>query len=191
MAIEDKSPRTFEGIKEAKRKGLILVNTGDGKGKTSAALGVVFRSLGRGYNVAMVQFIKGKWVTGEDKAAAKFEGQLELFRMGDGFTWDTQNLEQDVASARKAWLKCEELLQNPKYQLVVFDELNYVVKYGFLEIEPILAALGKKPAMLHVIITGRDAHPKLIEMADLVTEMTLIKHPYRDQGIKAQPGIDY
>ena len=189
--MEDLAPRSHEGIKETVRKGLIIVNTGDGKGKTSAALGVVFRSLGRGFRVAMVQFIKGKWKTGEDMAAEKFAGQLELFPMGDGFTWDTQNPAQDIASAQAAWKKCEELLGDPKYQLVVFDELNYVLSYKFLEIEPILEALKKKPPMLHVIITGRDAHPKLIEMADLVTEMKMIKHPYRDQGIKAQPGIEF
>lgn len=189
--MRDLAPREHQEIKEAKRKGLILVNTGDGKGKTTAALGVIFRSLGRGYKVAMVQFIKGKWKTGESRAAEKFAGQIDLFPMGDGFTWETKNLVQDIASARSAWKKCEALLQDLKYQLVVFDELNYVVKFNFLEIEPILEALRRRPPMLHVIITGRDAHPKLIEMADLVTEMKMVKHPYDQQGIKAQPGIEY
>jgi cob(I)alamin adenosyltransferase len=187
---EDRAPRNYQEIKTAVRKGLLIIYTGDGKGKTTAALGLVFRALGRRYRVAVVQFIKGKWKTGEAELAKEFAGRLEWFSLGEGFTWITKNYDRDVASARRAWAKCLEVLADPRYQLVVFDELSYVLKYNFLSVDEVLEGLKRRPPRTHVIITGRDAPPQLIEIADLVTEMREIKHPYR-AGIKAQPGIDY
>ena len=186
----DKSPREHQGIKEFKKKGLILVHTGDGKGKSTAAIGTAFRALGRGYKVAMIQFIKGKWKTGESMAAERFAGQFEILSMGDGFTWDTQNFKKDVETAEKTWAKCLEVLHDKEHELVIFDEINYVLKYNFLDTAIVVEALKKKPPLKHVILTGGGAPPELIEIADLVTEMKCIKHPYQ-QGIKAQPGIEY
>jgi len=187
---EDRAPRQHEEVAVAQRKGLIMVYTGDGKGKTTAALGLAFRALGCRYRVAMVQFIKGKWKTGEAAMAKELAGRMEFFALGDGFTWITQNYEQDVASARTAWATCLDLLVDERYQIVIFDELSYVLKYNFLPVADVLDGLRRKPPRTHVIITGRDAPPELIEVADLITEMREIKHPYR-AGIKAQPGIDY
>lgn len=187
---EDRAPRQHEEIAVAQRKGLIIVYTGDGKGKTTAALGLAFRALGRQYRVAMVQFIKGKWKTGEAAMAKELAGRIDFFSLGDGFTWITKSYDQDVASARTAWAKCLELLTDERYQVVIFDELSYVLKYNFLSIEEVLNGLKRKPPRTHVAITGRDAPPELIEVADLVTEMREIKHPYH-VGLKAQPGVDY
>ena len=174
----------------ATRKGLLMVYTGDGKGKTTAALGLAFRALGRRYRVAVVQFIKGKWKTGEAAMAKELDGRIDFFSLGDGFTWITKNFEQDVASARAAWAKCVDVLADERYQIVIFDELSYVLKYNFLPVEEVLEHLKRKPPRTHVVITGRDAPPELIEAADLVTEMRQVKHPYQ-AGLKAQPGIDY
>lgn len=187
---EDRAPRHYRGPKTAIRKGLVIIYTGDGKGKTTAALGLTFRALGRGWRVAIVQFIKGRWKTGEAAMAKELAGRVDFFTMGDGFTWVTKNYAQDVASARRAWAKCQELLADERYQLVIFDELCYVLKYNFLSVEEILEALKRKPAGTHVVLTGRGAPPELIEAADLVTEMREVKHPYQ-AGIKAQPGVDY
>lgn len=186
----DKAPRSHRDIKQFTKKGLILVNTGNGKGKSTAAFGTALRALGRGYKVAMVQFIKGKWKTGEDKAAKIFGKQFEIFPMGEGFTWDTQNFEKDVATAKKAWERCVELLHDKEHQLVIFDEINYCMKYNFVDPHEVVKELKKKPPMKHVILTGGGAPPEIIEIADLVTEMKCIKHPY-EKGIKAQPGIEY
>lgn len=188
--VTDKSPRDHKVIKEYKKKGLILVNTGDGKGKSTAAFGTALRAIGRGYHVAMVQFIKGKWKTGEVEAAKIFGDKFKIFTIGDGFTWDTKNLEQDVKTAQKAWAKCLEILHDTVHDVVIFDEINYVLKYGFLETTEIVAELKKKPALKHVILTGGGVPSEVAELADLVTEMKCIKHPYH-QGIKAQPGIEY
>ena len=187
---EDRAPRAHHDVTEAKRKGLIIVYTGDGKGNTTAVLGLAFRALGRRYRVAVGQFIKGKWKTGEHAFAKELAGRVDFFPMGDGFTWITQNYEQDVASARRAWAKCLELLLDERYQIVIFDELSYVIKYNFLSVEEVLDGLKRKPSRTHVVITGRDAPAALIAVADLVTEMREIKHPYQ-MGIKAQPGVDY
>ncbi|MBI4354691.1 MAG: cob(I)yrinic acid a,c-diamide adenosyltransferase [Candidatus Omnitrophica bacterium] len=187
---EDRAPRAYRDTATAARKGLIMIYTGEGKGKTTAALGLAFRALGYRWRVAMVQFIKGKWKTGEDKMCEQLKGRIDGFRMGEGFTWITKNYERDVATARKAWEKCLEVLKDERYRVVIFDELNYVLKYNFLPVEEIVEALKQKPAQTHVIITGRDAPAELIELADLVTEMREIKHPFR-AGLKAQPGIDY
>ena len=187
---EDHAPREFRETATAARKGLVIVYTGDGKGKTTAALGLAFRAAGRGYRVAIVQFIKGQWKTGEGKLCEELKGRIDCFTMGEGFTWITKNYEQDVATARAAWAKCLEVLQDPRYRVVIFDELNYVLKYNFLSVAEVLDALKRKRADVHVVLTGRDAPPELIEATDLVTEMRQIKHPYQ-AGIKAQPGVDY
>jgi cob(I)alamin adenosyltransferase len=186
----DKAPRTHEDIKKAIKKGLIIVHTGNGKGKSTAAFGTALRAMGRGYKVAIVQFIKGKWKTGETEFFKKFPDQCEILSLGEGFTWITQDFEQDVAKAQNAWKKCCAILHDEKYQLVIFDEINYVMKYNFLDINEIIAELKNKPAFKHVILTGNGAPDQLIEMADLVTEMKCIKHPYQ-KGIKAQAGIEY
>jgi cob(I)alamin adenosyltransferase len=179
-------------IAEAKPdKGLIIVNTGHGKGKTTAALGMVLRSLGHGYKVAIVQFIKGAWEPSEKRAFSHWPEQLEFHAMGEGFTWETQDRDRDLDKAAAAWEKSLEYILNPEFKLVLLDEVNIALKLGYLNIDYVLAGLAQKPPEKHVILTGRGAPPALIEKADLVTEMTLVKHPFRDQGIKAQPGIEY
>ena len=174
-----------------KEKGLIIVNTGNGKGKTTAALGMVMRSLGHGYKVAIVQFIKGAWEPAEKEVLGKWQGQLEFHAMGEGFTWETQDRERDTQKAIAAWEKGLEYILNPEYKLVLLDEINVALKLGYLDLEAIIAGLKQKPADSHVILTGRGAPAALIEQADLVTEMTLVKHPFREQGVKAQPGIEF
>ncbi len=186
----DRAPRRFRGPRGSSKKGLIMVHTGAGKGKTTAAFGVALRALGWNFPVAMVQFIKGKWKTGELEAAKKFGDPFKIFSYGEGFTWETGNFKQDVALAQKAWQKCCELLQDPKYPVVIFDEINYVLHYGFLSTRKVLTELRKKPVFKHVILTGNYAPAALCRMADLVTEMKCIKHPYQ-RGIPAQQGIDY
>jgi cob(I)alamin adenosyltransferase len=172
-------------------KGLIIVNTGNGKGKTTAALGMVMRSLGHGYRVAIVQFIKGAWEPSEKLVFSHWEDQIEFHAMGEGFTWETQDRDRDLEKAYAAWEKSLEYIRNPDFQLVLLDEINIALKMSYLQIEEVLAGLAEKPPSKHVILTGRGAPAALIERADLVTEMTLIKHPFRDQGVKAQPGIEY
>ncbi len=186
----DRSPREHQVKGENKKKGLILINTGDGKGKSTAAFGTALRCLGSGYKVAMVQFIKGKWKTGEEKAAKIFGDRFKVFSMGDGFTWETKNFDEDVKKARQAWAKCRQILHDKEHQLVIFDEINYVLKYNFLDTAEVIGALKKKPLLKHVFLTGGGAPAELIELADLVTEMKCIKHPYH-KGIKAQPGIEF
>ncbi len=179
-------------------KGLIIVNTGNGKGKTTAALGMVLRSLGHGYRVAIVQFIKGAWEPAEKVAFEQWTStangktpQLEFHALGEGFTWETQDRERDIEKAQAAWQKALEFIRNPDFRLVVLDEVNIALKLGYLDVREILAGLKQKPAESHVILTGRGAPAALTEQADLVTEMTLVKHPFREQGIKAQPGIEF
>lgn len=174
-----------------KEKGLIIVNTGNGKGKTTAALGMVLRSLGHGYKVAIVQFIKGAWEPAEKAVLGKWEGQLEFLAMGEGFTWETQDRQRDIQKAIAAWEQGLQFILNPEYKLVLLDEINVALKLGYLDIQTILDGLDQKPTDSHVILTGRGAPAELIEKADLVTEMTLIKHPFREQGVKAQPGIEF
>ncbi len=174
-----------------KEKGLIIVNTGNGKGKTTAALGMVLRSLGHGYKVAIVQFIKGAWEPAEKAVLGKWEGQLEFLAMGEGFTWETQDRQRDIQKAIAAWEQGLQFILNPDYKLVLLDEINVALKLGYLDIQTILDGLTQKPADSHVILTGRGAPAELIEKADLVTEMTLVKHPFREQGVKAQPGIEF
>jgi cob(I)alamin adenosyltransferase len=172
-------------------KGLIIVHTGNGKGKTTAALGMVLRSLGHGYRVAIVQFIKGAWEPAEKEALSKWSGQLEFRAMGEGFSWETQDRDRDAAKARQAWETGLEYIVNPDFKLVLLDEINVALKLGYLQVEEILAGLDRKPDDCHVLLTGRGAPPALINRADLVTEMTLVKHPFREQGVKAQPGIEF
>jgi cob(I)alamin adenosyltransferase len=184
--VQDK--RIAQAVPE---KGLIIVNTGNGKGKTTAALGMVMRSLGHGYKVAIVQFIKGAWEPSEKRVFSNWQDQLEFHAMGEGFTWETQDRDRDLDKAQAAWEKSLEYIRNPDFRLVLLDEINIALKMGYLQLEQVLAGLATKPADTHVILTGRGAPPALIERADLVTEMTLVKHPFRDQGVKAQPGIEY
>jgi cob(I)alamin adenosyltransferase len=172
-------------------KGLIIINTGNGKGKTTAALGMVLRSLGHGYKVAIVQFIKGGWEPAEKNVFSHWAQQLEFHVMGEGFTWETQDRDRDLDKANTAWEKSLELIKNPEFKLVLLDEVNIALKRGYLKVEQVLAGLAQKPPDKHIILTGRGAPPALIERADLVTEMTLVKHPFRDQGVKAQPGIEF
>jgi cob(I)alamin adenosyltransferase len=173
------------------QKGLIIVHTGQGKGKTTAALGMVMRSLGHGYQVAIIQFIKGAWEPAEKAILERFEPQLTFHAMGEGFTWETQDRDRDIATAQKAWETALSYIKNPDYQLVLLDEINVALKLGYLAIEDILSGLEQKPELTHVILTGRGAPDALIDRADLVTEMKLIKHPFKEQKIKAQPGIEF
>jgi cob(I)alamin adenosyltransferase len=182
----------------SQEKGLIIVNTGNGKGKTTAALGMVLRSLGHGYRVAIVQFIKGAWEPAEKAAFQHWTSapsgeapQLEFLAMGEGFTWETQDRDRDIENAVKAWEKASEFIRNPEFRLVLLDEINIALKLNYLNVQDVLAGLEQKPAQSHVILTGRGAPAALIERADLVTEMTLVKHPFREQGVKAQPGIEF
>lgn len=172
-------------------KGLVIINTGPGKGKTTAALGMVLRSLGHGYRVAIVQFIKGAWEPAEKKAFAHWGDQLAFHAMGEGFSWITQNRERDIAAAQKAWDIALDYIANPDFRLVLLDEINIALRHGYLTTQQVLDGLARKPALTHVILTGRSAPPELIEHADLVTEMTPLKHPFKDQRIRAQPGIEY
>ncbi len=177
--------------KATKEKGLIIVNTGAAKGKTTAALGLAFRALGQGMKVGIVQFIKGAIPTGEANLIARLNLPIEMHTMGDGFTWNTQDKTRDIASARKAWDKAVSLLRDESFGMVILDELNVVLNYEYLPLAQVLEELQKKRPDLHVVVTGRNAKPELIELADLVTEMKLIKHPYREQGIKPQKGIEF
>ena len=173
-----------------REKGLIIVHTGNGKGKTTAALGMVMRSLGHGYKVAIVQFIKGAWEPAEKAVLATWK-ELEFHAMGEGFTWDTQDRERDIEMANAAWSKALEYILDPEYRLVLLDEVNIALKLGYLDVDTVTEGLKQKPEDSHVILTGRGAPDKLIAIADLVTEMSLIKHPFREQGVKAQPGIEF
>ncbi len=172
-----------------KQRGLLVVYTGKGKGKTTAALGIVFRALGRGLKVAVVQFIKGKWKTGEGAFAEKLP-ELTFLIMGRGFTWESDDLSRDREAARVAWSKAAAIIAAGEHSIVVLDELTYVINYDFVALEEIMTALRQRPEHVHVVITGRNAPEELVEMADLVTEMKSLKHPF-EKGIPAQPGIDF
>ncbi|MBI5428162.1 MAG: cob(I)yrinic acid a,c-diamide adenosyltransferase [Nitrospinae bacterium] len=174
-----------------KRKGLIIVNTGEGKGKSTAAFGLAVRAAGHRMKVFIMQFMKGQWKAGERNSFARLSPYIEAVPMGDGFTWDTQNPEQDRATAREAFEIAKEKLMSGEYELVVLDEINYVLNYRFLPEDEVLETLKSKPTHVHVVCTGRNAPEKLIEMADLVTEMRIVKHPFGEQGIPAQKGIEF
>jgi cob(I)alamin adenosyltransferase len=171
-------------------RGLLMVHTGKGKGKSSAAWGMVMRCLGHGMRVGIVQFIKGAWSTGEADFLKRFPDLVTIKTMGEGFTWETQDRTRDVAAAERAWAEAQGLLRDPSMQFVVLDELNVVLRYGYLPLEPVLEAAAARPRGQHVVITGRNAPQALIDAADLVTEMTLVKHPFR-AGVKAQPGVEF
>jgi cob(I)alamin adenosyltransferase len=171
-------------------KGLLIVHTGKGKGKSTAAFGMVFRALGNGMKVGIVQFVKGKWQTGERLALEKFSDQVTMHTMGEGFTWETQDRARDIAAARAAWQKAEALVTDGEHQFVLLDELNIVLRYEYLDVSEVLAVLKARPPMKHVVVTGRNARDELIEAADLVTEMEQVKHPFRS-GVKAQRGIEF
>ena len=171
-------------------KGLLIVHTGTGKGKSTAAFGLALRMLGRGHRVGVVQFIKGAWHTAERDALETFGDQVVWHTMGEGFTWETQDRARDVTAAERAWTKARELMANRSFGLVILDELNIALRYDYLDLGAVVAALDARRAGLHVVVTGRNAKPELIDAADLVTEMTLVKHPFRS-GIKAQPGVEF
>ncbi len=174
-----------------KRKGLIIVNTGDGKGKSTASFGLALRAAGNKMNVFIMQFMKGPWKAGERKALQELTDYVEYEAMGDGFTWDTENTEQDKKTARAAFKIAKEKLMSGKYQMIILDEINYVLDYKFFPLDEFLETLRNKPKDVHVVCSGRNANEELIEMADLVTEMRLIKHPFEEQGIPAQKGIEF
>jgi cob(I)alamin adenosyltransferase len=170
-------------------KDLVIVNTGNGKGKTTAALGLLFRAWGRGMKVVMLQFIKaktGNW--GEVRAAKKLG--IEMVPLGDGFTWDSKNIEQDRALAQAGWAQCRQRIESGEYQMVILDEMTYCLRFGWIDTAEVLEVLRNRPAGVHVVITGRDAPAELIEFADIVTEMREVKHPYHE-GVRAQPGIEF
>jgi cob(I)alamin adenosyltransferase len=173
---------------QGQRRGLIIVNTGNGKGKTTAAMGTAFRALGVGFKVKMIQFIKGSWDYGELHSAEKLG--FEIVPMGEGFTWETKDKERDIAVAARTWDSCKDAIEKHEHDLLIFDEINNAIAYGYLDVNLVLAALRRKPEDMHIILTGRDAHPALIDLADLVTEMREIKHPFH-RGIYAQRGIEY
>ena len=171
-------------------RGLLIVHTGKGKGKSTAAFGMVFRAIGHGFKVGVVQFVKGAWSTGERDVLDKFPDQVTIKAMGEGFTWDVADRQRDLAAARGAWEMAKVLIADPTYKLILLDELNIVLRYDYLPLDDVLEVLRNKPRDTHVIVTGRNAKDELIELADLVTEMTEIKHPFR-AGVKAQAGIEF
>lgn len=175
---------------KTREKGLIMVHTGKGKGKSTAAFGMVFRALGNGMKVGVVQFVKGKWQTGERVILEKLGDQVTMTAMGDGFTWETQDRQRDIDAARAAWERTKEMIMDDEHDMVLCDELNIVLRYDYLPVSEIIEVLQNKPEMKHVIITGRNAKEELMEIADLVTDMTMVKHPFRD-GVKAQVGIEF
>ena len=170
--------------------GLLLVHTGNGKGKSSSAFGMVARALGHGIKVGVVQFIKGAASTGEENFFRRFPDEVSYHVMGEGFTWETQDRQRDIAKAREAWTVAAQLLADPHIGLVVLDELNIALKYGYLDLEPVLADIESRPLLQHVVVTGRGAPPGLIEAADTVTEMSLVKHAFK-AGVKAQKGVEF
>jgi len=171
-------------------KGLLIVNTGPGKGKSTAAFGLALRMLGYGRRVGVVQFVKGAWHTGEKDAFAAFGDRVAWHSMGEGFTWETQDKARDIAAAERAWAKALELMAEPTFGLVILDELNIALRYEYLDLHAVVAALRQRRPGLHVVVTGRNAKPELTEAADLVTEMTLVKHHFA-AGVKAQAGIEF
>ncbi|MCU6433021.1 cob(I)yrinic acid a,c-diamide adenosyltransferase [Undibacterium sp. Jales W-56] len=178
-------------IEAAQRKtGVVVINGGNGKGKSSSGFGMVMRAMGHGMQVGVVQFIKGAMSTGEEIFLRRFPDEVSFHAMGEGYTWETQNRERDIEKARLAWQKAKEFLSDPKIGMVLLDELNIALKYHYLDVQQVIADLDARPEMQHVIITGRGALPELIEIADTVTEMQVVKHAFND-GIVAQAGIEW
>lgn len=184
-AIQDK-----EVAEKTAEKGLLVVHTGKGKGKSTAAFGLLLRAIGRGLRCGVVQFGKGAWQTGERFAIERFGDQVQWYTLGEGFTWETQDRARDVAAAERAWAKTQELMADPAIRFIVLDELNISLRYDHLDIADVVATLKARRTDLHVVVTGRNAKPELIEAADLVTEMTLVKHHFA-AGVKAQEGIEF
>lgn len=180
--------RRIEAAQE--ERGILIVYTGAGKGKTTAALGMVMRCIGHGMKVAIVQFIKGAIDTAEQRALRNFGDQVTFLRLGEGYTWETQDRERDTNVAQEAWGKAAEYMRNPEYAMVVLDELNIAVQHEYIDAAQVLAAVRDRPVMQHVVITGRGAKPEVLEAADLVSEMKMVKHPFR-KGIKAQKGVEF
>ena len=171
-------------------KSLLIVHTGTGKGKSTAAFGLALRMLGRGKRVGVVQFIKGAWHSAERDALETFGGQVSWHTMGEGFTWDTQDLKRDIAAAERAWAKANELMADPTIALLILDELNIALRYDYLDLQAVIAKLAARREGLHIVVTGRNAKPELVAAADLVTDMSLVKHHFA-AGVKAQPGIEF
>jgi len=171
-------------------KGLLIVHTGKGKGKSTAAFGMIFRCIGHGMRAGVIQFVKGSWATGERTVLEKFPELVTIRAMGEGFTWETQDRARDIAHARAAWEESKAMIADPSYRMVLLDELNIVLRYDYLPLDEVLEVLRKKPADKHIVVTGRNAREELIALADLVTEMTEIKHPFR-AGVKAQAGVEF
>lgn len=172
------------------RKGLLIVFTGNGKGKTTAALGMALRAAGHGMRVLILQFLKGTWPYGELKALERF-AEVKIKPLGSGFTWKKESLDEDRELARLGWEEASDEIRGAEYDLIILDELNYVLSYGLLPLDAVLQVLSSRPAELHVVVTGRNAPEELVQLADLVTEMRQIKHPYQEKGIKAQKGVEY
>jgi cob(I)alamin adenosyltransferase len=185
-----KAVQDAEVAEKTVEKGLLIVHTGAGKGKSTAAFGLALRMLGRGHRIGVVQFIKGAWHTAERDALARFGEQVSWHTMGEGFTWETQDLKRDIAAAERAWAKSLELMADPSFGLVILDELNIALRYEYLDLAKVIGALRDRRGGLHVVVTGRNAKPDLIAAADLVTEMSLVKHHFA-AGVKAQPGIEF
>ena len=175
---------------KTEERGLIIVHTGKGKGKSTAAMGLAMRCIGHGLKVGIVQFVKGVWQTGERAVLDDYPDLVTIKAMGEGFTWDTQDRQRDLAAAQNAWAMVKQMMAEEAYHMVIADELNIVLRYNYLPIDEIIETLKAKRADLHVVVTGRNAKPELIEIADLVTEMSQIKHPFRS-GVKAQIGIEF
>jgi len=185
-----KAARTRMLATKTEERGLLIVHTGLGKGKSTAAFGLAMRALGHGMQVGIVQFVKGVWTSGERAVLERFPDQVTIKVLGEGFTWDTQDRQRDIRAARQAWEAGKAMLADPRYHLVILDELNIVLRYEYLALDEVLDALKAKRRDLHVVVTGRNAKPPLIELADLVTDMTMVKHPFR-AGVKAQKGIEF
>jgi len=188
--VKKKAARDKIMAGKTKEQGLLIVHTGKGKGKSTAAFGMVFRAMGHGMRVGVIQFVKGAWSTGERTILEKFPELVTIKAMGEGFTWETQDRERDIAHARAGWEDARQMIADPSYKMVLLDELNIVLRYDYLPLDEILEVLKTKPGDKHVIVTGRNAKDEIIEIADLVTEMELIKHPFRS-GTKAQAGIEF
>jgi cob(I)alamin adenosyltransferase len=187
---KQKAARDKMLARKTKEKGLLMVHTGKGKGKTTAAMGLVMRALGHGMQVGIVQFVKGKWETGERVVLEKFADQITIEVMGEGFSWDSQDRQRDIAAANAAWAAAQKMIADPAYDLILLDELNIVLRYDHLPIAEVVETLSARRPDLHVIVTGRNAKAELIEAADMVTDMTMVKHHFR-ADVKAQTGIEF
>jgi cob(I)alamin adenosyltransferase len=190
--VKVKAARDRMMAEKSGEKGLIIIHTGAGKGKSSSAFGMIMRCVAHGFPCAVVQFIKGAWDTGERRLLTAHFGELcQFYAMGEGFTWETQDRARDIAAAQAGWEKAKELISDPDLRMIVLDEINIALRYDYLDINEVVAFLqNSKPPLTHVVLTGRNAKQELIDAADLVTEMTLVKHPFRS-GIKAQPGVEF